>query len=125
MRLWHYKLIEHLPNQQLLGQHRECCALRGAGWGRPHSTVNYVFKNPYYKLYYFHLRVMNEMIKRGYEPNIRWFFPYHRGKKVGNDITGFSQIPKLDRYYPYNEHDDMYYVSCINNLKRKGITLNV
>lgn len=29
MRLWHYKLIPYLPRQQLLGQHRECAALRG------------------------------------------------------------------------------------------------
>ena len=43
MRVWHQKLIPHLPRQQLLGQHRECCALRGAGWGRKHATVDYVF----------------------------------------------------------------------------------
>lgn len=29
MRLWHEALIKKLPRQQLLGQHRECCALRG------------------------------------------------------------------------------------------------
>ena len=29
MRLWHQALISKLPRQQLLGQHRECCALRG------------------------------------------------------------------------------------------------
>ncbi len=40
MRLWHYQLIPHLPCQQLLGQHRECCALRGKGWGKKHATVN-------------------------------------------------------------------------------------
>ena len=28
MRLWHEKLIHLLPKNQLLGQHRECCALR-------------------------------------------------------------------------------------------------
>lgn len=33
MRLWHQDLITRLPRQQLLGQHRECAALRGAGWG--------------------------------------------------------------------------------------------
>ena len=31
MRLWHQALIPYLPRQQLLGQHRECCALRGKG----------------------------------------------------------------------------------------------
>lgn len=32
VRLWHEDLISRLPRQQLLGQHRECCALRGKGW---------------------------------------------------------------------------------------------
>ena len=43
MRLWHEALISQLPRPQLLGQHRECCALRGNGWGRKHATVDYVF----------------------------------------------------------------------------------
>ena len=47
MRLWHESLISKLPRQQLLGQHRECCALRGNGWGKKHSVVNYVFENYY------------------------------------------------------------------------------
>jgi len=34
MRLWHESLITKLPRQQLLGQHRECCALRGGGGGK-------------------------------------------------------------------------------------------
>ena len=32
MRLWHEQMITQLPKNQLLGQHRECCALRGNGW---------------------------------------------------------------------------------------------
>ncbi|MEG2409297.1 pyrimidine dimer DNA glycosylase/endonuclease V, partial [Lactococcus sp.] len=55
MRLWHESLIKKLPRQQLLGQHRECCALRGKGWGKPHSTVNYVFNYSPYKLFQYHL----------------------------------------------------------------------
>lgn len=31
MRLWHEALITLLPRAQLLGQHREICALRGNG----------------------------------------------------------------------------------------------
>ena len=34
MRLWHQDLIKLLPREQLLGQNRECCALRGNGFGR-------------------------------------------------------------------------------------------
>ena len=43
MRLWHEEIIHLLPKNQLLGQHRECCALRGNGWGKKHKTVDYVF----------------------------------------------------------------------------------
>ena len=32
MRLWHEEIIHLLPKNQILGQHRECCALRGNGW---------------------------------------------------------------------------------------------
>ena len=65
MRLWHQDLIEKLPRQQLLGQHRECVALRGRGWGKPHATVNYVFEHSPYCLYAYHLLIMEEMQKRG------------------------------------------------------------
>ena len=43
MRLWHEQLIPLLPKNQLLGQHRECCALRGNGWNKKHKTVDYAF----------------------------------------------------------------------------------
>lgn len=43
MRLWHEKLIPYLDRQRLLGQHRECAALRGKGWGKKHATVDYAF----------------------------------------------------------------------------------
>jgi len=39
MRLWHQNLINRLPAQQLLGQHRECCALRGLDWRKKHPVV--------------------------------------------------------------------------------------
>ncbi|MFP9126015.1 pyrimidine dimer DNA glycosylase/endonuclease V, partial [Enterococcus faecalis] len=54
MRLWHEKLISKLPRQQLLGQHRECCALRGNGWGKKHATVDYVFHYSPYRLFQYH-----------------------------------------------------------------------
>lgn len=61
MRLWHQSLISKLPRQQLLGQHRECCALRGKGWGKKHRTVDYVFKHSPEKLVAYHFMVMFEM----------------------------------------------------------------
>ncbi len=61
MRLWHEELIPLLPRKQLLGQHRECCALRGNGWGRKHATVDYVFQHSPYKLYQYHQLILTEM----------------------------------------------------------------
>ena len=58
MRLWHQDLLPLLPRQQLLGQHRECCALRGKGWGKPHGVVNYVFEHPLETLEDYHFAVM-------------------------------------------------------------------
>lgn len=65
MRLWHQALIPKLPRPQLLGQHRECCALRGNGWGKKHATVDYVFTHSPYLLYCYHELIMEEMSKRG------------------------------------------------------------
>ena len=56
MRLWHQDLIPYLPRQQLLGQHRECCALRGMGWGKKHKIVDYVFTYDPMCLYAYHTR---------------------------------------------------------------------
>lgn len=61
MRLWHEELIPLLPRQQLLGQHRECCAMRGNGWGKKHRVVDYVFKHSLHDLELYHAKVMQEM----------------------------------------------------------------
>ena len=65
MRLWHEQLIPLLPKNQLLGQHRECCALRGNGWNKKHKTVDYAFSYTPYHLFIFHSLVMDEMEKEG------------------------------------------------------------
>ncbi|MHC4574949.1 MAG: TIGR02328 family protein [Planctomycetota bacterium] len=129
MRLWHYKLIPHLPRQQLLGQHRECCALRGLGWGKKHSTVDYIFKYNYENLVQYHCLIMHEMLKRGYKiKNPSWFFDNYRGKKIG--YVERNQIPNthIFWYYPlgaYPEHNHKYLQECLNNLKNKGIIISV
>ena len=131
MRLWHQDLIQHLPRQQLLGQHRECCALRGAGWGRKHSVVNYVFTyGPNYLVAY-HLLVMEEMKKRGYKPDPVWYNYNWRGSKLGetNDWADKDIIEYLIGDYLmcekpiYPEHNDDYLEECLDNLKGKGIFL--
>ena len=83
MRLWHQDLIPYLPRQQLLGQHRECCALRGAGWGRKHSVVDYVFRYEPARLVAYHTLILDEMIRRGYQPDKTWYNRNWRGKTIG------------------------------------------
>lgn len=82
MRLWNERLIPILDRQRLLGQHRECCAMRGKGWGKKHSTVDWAFKHNPYSLYAYHERVMGEMEDRGYNVDPLWKNVYYRGKRA-------------------------------------------
>ena len=129
MRLWHQSLISRLPRQQLLGQHRECCAMRGLGWGKKHSVVNYVFDHPYYWLYLYHDRVMREMNRRGFKIDSDWFWFNYRGKQLGFDESDFTRGDKTNLPFSlaqiYPEHDEKYLTECLENLKRKGVEIHV
>lgn len=122
MRLWHQDLIPALPRAQLLGQHREICALRGMGWGRRHSVVDYVFRRPYSDLFRFHVLVMDEMARRGYRVDPIWRSPSYRGKRLGYDVSDFTAVCRKNspgNVYP--EHNPEYLGECLENLKAKGI----
>jgi uncharacterized protein (TIGR02328 family) len=124
MRLWHYKLIPRLPRQQLLGQHRECCALRGNGWGKKHATVNYVFWYTPASLWYYHMDVIDELEKRGYKVDEKWKNPYYRGTNCEHHTNETLDIG-LTTVDIYPEHNDEYLQECLDNLKQKGIILDV
>ena len=120
MRLWHESIITQLPRQQLLGQHRECCALRGNGWGRKQSTIDYVFKYSPYFLYRYHLLVMNEMKKRGYSVTEGWLNKNY----CGQYCQSYTNMSESNIPTPiYNEHNEKYLKDCIENLKSKGIEI--
>lgn len=134
MRLWPLSIIDQLPRQQLLGQHRECCALRGKGWGRKHATVDYVFKHPYCWLAIYHFMVMAELQERGYHIDSIWYDAEYRGKAIGIDTSYFTKSTIVEdrnhedfrtwRYQIYPEHDERYLEECIENLSRKGVEIN-
>lgn len=111
MRLWHRDLLPRLDRQRLLGQHRECCALRGLGWGRKHATVDYVFGHDYFRLFAYHVLVMRLLEKAGVEIAGEWWDPEYRGKRANATME----------LYP--EHDAEYLEECVENLKRKGFNL--
>ena len=137
MRLWHQSLLNKIPNNQLKGQHRECCALRGNGWGKKHRTVNYVFRHNPYTLFLYHQEVMFEIGRRNkkkamnYSINKKWFDPYYRGVKCDRwkleTFDDWERDAEHDNYRAhwiyYEEHDELYLNECISNLHKKGIVL--
>ena len=122
MRLWHEKIIHLLPKNQLLGQHRECCALRGNSWKKKHKTVDYVFSYSPYLLFRYHLLVMDEMEKRGYNVSGEWKDRNYRGKIAEKYIDLEEEIIEDPIY---KEHNIEYLDECIENLRNKGIELKL
>ena len=122
MRLWHQQLIPLLPRNQLLGQHRECCALRGKGWNRKHSTVDYVFEYSPYLLFAYHQLVMDEMTYRGYKVSTEWLDKDYRGKNT----QAYNDLAKVEVDNPiYPEHNEAYLKECIENLADKDILIDI
>ena len=127
MRLWHQKLIPYLDRQRLLGQHRECCALRGKGWGKKHSVVDYVFKYDLAHLYNYHMLIMHEILQQyNYDIDSQWYGRIYRGKKLDNSTlseVGVFVWKDDSNEMIYAEHDDKYLKECLLNLKSKGAEL--
>ena len=122
MRLWHEQIIHLLPKNQILGQHRECCALRGNGWNKKHKTVDYVFTYSPYNLFIYHSKIMDEMEKRGYRVATEWRDKNYRGKKA----ESYSNLEETNISTPiYKEHNSEYLAECIENLVGKGIKLEI
>ena len=127
MRLWHRFLIPYLPRQQLLGQHRECCALRGKGWGKKHVTVDYVFNYATERLVAYHFLVMEEMKRRGYNPDPVWMNVNWRGTVLGEEDGWANPGLVLDLCNAsciYPEHNNEYLQECIDNLRGKGVDVS-
>jgi uncharacterized protein (TIGR02328 family) len=110
-------MIPVLPRQQLLGQHRELCAIRGLSWGKKHSTINYVFRHNWETLFNFHLLIITEMKYRGYKPNPLWSDFFYRGKRM--DPHSPVWVTKTGRISLYKEHNEAYKTACAKNLEAK------
>lgn len=122
MRLWHGQIIHLLPKNQLLGQHRECCALRWNGWNKKHKTVDYIFTYSPYNLFIYHSKIMDEMEKRGYRVSTEWRDKNYRGQKA----ESYSNLEETNISTPiYKEHNDEYLLECIENLAGKGIKIDI
>ena len=113
MRLWHKELIHYLPRQQLLGQWRECCAIKRniEKNGTPnHVLVNKVLEYPKEHFYRYGYMIYEEMLKRGYRAEWERFVPSCKGAVVLAD--------EKDMYK--NWHNDRYLRQCLSNLQEKA-----
>lgn len=121
MRLWHEALLPVISDKRLVRQHCECCALRGNFWGHKHSTVDYVFKYSYDRLYKYHVAVIAEMIQRDMKPDTIWLTYGYRGKDCHESIPQVKDdFKSMFKPYIYPEHDDAYLQFCIEKLIEKG-----
>ena len=80
MRLWHVRLIRALPRGFLLAQHRDCCALRGRGWGKKSPHTRYVYDHSFAYLVSYHRLSIQEMVRRQWKPCLKWLNPDYRGR---------------------------------------------
>ena len=114
MRIWHTKLIEVLPREQLVGCWRELSAIAGAIQknGTPnHILVNFVLDYDYdhFISYTYYLR--KEMTRRGYRTmNNVW-------EKIISLKPNYNVLP-LEAIYP-EKMDTVYLNICYYNLYEK------
>lgn len=126
MRLWHKDLIQVLPDQQLIGQWRECCSIASsiAKFGTPrHLLVNKIMN---YKLSHFYLYCMliaDEMYVRNFKisqaAKEKILAITDQDIRMGSEFIGYNQLFA-------GWHDERYLRQCYYNLQEKydcgGIT---
>ena len=129
MRLWHKSLIEYLPQQQLIAQWRELCAIASC-LAKDH-TPNHILVNPIIEYDPAHFisycsLVYKELYERGYNLTEK------PKKKLELDIRAWQlylkdQLPwELDDKIPVpyddlyaNWHNHRYACQCYYNLEEK------
>ena len=131
MKLWHYRFFNHLSKQRLQGLHKECCGMRGNGWGTNHYVVNYVWKYNYTALYFYHMFVITKLEEKNVNINELWKTLIYRGKKIGfvklkdipnNNLTEFFFKEHNEEMLKENLHNLKYYIST-STKKQKNVDL--
>ena len=112
MRLWHKDLIPYLPQKQLIGQWRECCAIaRNLSInGTPnHILVNKIMNYPVSHFNRYAWEVYNEMKSRGY--NCQW---------LSFEKWCINTCYDLELTEIFNNwHNNRYLRQCLYNLQEK------
>lgn len=90
-----------------------------------------MFKHYHFQLVAYHYLVMEEMKRRGYNPDKVWYNPNWRGSALGEekDLTSQESVDIVYRdavngKMIYPEHDDAYLHECIALLKEKNAPID-
>lgn len=111
MRLWHKDLIPVLPDKQLLGQWRECCAIASniANKGTPnHILVNKIMNYDKSHFYSYSVFISTEMRNRGFKVDRQKFEKY---------CYSDCLLSKSEIFAGW--HNDRYLLQCFCNLQEK------
>lgn len=116
MRLWHYKLVEYLPNLQLLSQWRELNSIYANQ--NKHILINYIYKYSTFDLLIYSKLVICEMEKRRLKLKSETNFKNYFGFGL-NEITGdnFDILECANMFQ--NHHNNIYLKICAWNLYEK------
>ena len=123
MRLWHKKLIDILPRQQLTGQWRECCLIAKnlSNNGTPnHLLVNEILKYSLDHFFIYCALVYKEMKRRGFNVKAE-----RLTRLTANQNLNDTFLKYIDFNAPTPEflfcwwHNDRYLVQCYFNLQEK------
>jgi len=72
---------------------------------------------------------MDEMKRRGYHPDEIWYQVFYRGKELGIQENWIDKNKFIELYknndFIFLEHNDKYLQECLDNLKNKGIEINI
>lgn len=111
MRLWHYKLIEVLPNKMLVAQWRECIAIKRQIEKETlkHRLVSYVLNYDGIVFYDYVLQVIYEMKRRKLKYK----------ESLLREIADFCCDNPEDNILSYPEHNNRYLKQCYYNLQEK------
>lgn len=119
MRLWHKDLIPVLPNNQLLGQWRECCAIAAniKRFGHPnHILVNRIMNYHLSHFYKYCSLISDEMYKRGFKISDSAINKIM--EITDQDVRmGIEFITTKELFAGW--HDDRYLRQCYYNLQEK------
>lgn len=81
MKIWSPKILTALPAPLLTALHRDCCRVRGSGWGKATTAGNkWLWNYTIRDFVDYHKIVISEMESRGWNPDPQWKDEDYRGK---------------------------------------------